>query len=471
MNTFVNNIKNQEARTQNNMKARVSTASACVDLFYKIGAMRGQDVIPAFVAAYNEDKEVALRIALWARDVRGGAGERKLFRDILQHLEKTDPDAAFLLMKKTPEVGRWDDLLVLQNKLKEEAFGIYATALRNQNGLAAKWAPRKGDIANQLRKSLGLTPKEYRKLLVENTKVVETQMCNKDWDNINFSHVPSKAAQIYKKAFKRHTPKYQEYLDKLVKGDKSVKVNASAIFPHDVIKDLGLGGWSTKTPTLSQRQLIVSQWEALPDYMDDSRALAMVDVSGSMTARLQNSNVSYLDVAVSLGLYMSDKAKGPFKDAFLTFSGKSQLVHVKGDIVDKALQMSKSHWEMNTNLHAAFDSILNHAKDFSVPENEMPTMLVILSDMQFDYCVRYDDSAIEMIRRKYEKAGYQLPQVVFWNLNSYDNVPVRHNERGVALVSGFSPSVLKSVLSADMDAFTPEGIMMRTVMQPRYDLG
>lgn len=469
MNTFVNNIKNQEARTANGMKARRSTGSACVDLFYQIGAMRGRDIIPAFTKAYLENKEVALRIALWARDVRGGAGERKIFRDILEHLENTDPDAAYLLMNRTPELGRWDDILILDNALKNEAFKFYADALKQGDGLAAKWAPRKGVIANELRKTLGLTPKEYRKLLVENTKVVEQQMCAKDWDNINFSHVPSRAAQIYKKAFARHTPKYQEYLDKLKTGDKTVKVNANAIFPHDVIKELAISGYTRKKLTPQQKVLITKQWESLPNYMDDSRALAMVDVSGSMWSPVAQ-GISAIDVSVSLGLYMADKALGPFKDTFLTFSGNPALCNLKGDIVQKVEQMASSDWGMNTDLHKALEKILNHGKKFSVPENEMPAMLVILSDMQFDSCVRYDDSAIEMMRRKYENSGYTMPQVVFWNLNSYENTPVKSNEAGVALISGFSPSILKSVLSANPDAFTPEGIMMKTIMNERYNL-
>jgi hypothetical protein len=468
MNKFVDNVAHQEARTLNNMKARASTASACVDLFFHIGALRGQDVIPTFVKAFTENKELALRIALWARDVRGGAGERKIFRDILQYLEEADPDAAYLLLNKTPEVGRWDDLLVLEKELKTEAFKAYAAALEGGNGLAAKWAPRKGPKANSLRKMLHLSPKEYRKLLVKNTNVVETQMCSNKWEDINFSHVPSRAASIYKKAFDRHTPKYKEYVEALVRGDEDVKINASAIYPHDVIKECVHGyGVSTNNQTL--RNTVIQQWNALPDYMNDKNALALVDVSGSMYATISNS-VEAIHVSVSLGLYIAEKTKGAFKDTFLTFSSNPELLTLRGDVVTKLDQMCKSKWGMSTDLHAALEKILSHAIQFGVPQEDMPEMLLILSDMQFNQCVRHDHSAMQMIEHKYINAGYKMPQVVFWNLVSYGNVPVEFDKSGVALVSGFSPSILKSVLTADVEAFTPETIMLKTIMNERYDL-
>ena len=469
MNAFVNAVANQEARTANGMKARKSTAKSTVDLFYNIGASRGKNIVPAFTAAYVENSDVALRIAQWARDVRGGAGERQLFRDILVHLEKKDPDAALALLRKVPEVGRWDDIFVFTNPvLKSAAYTMLGDALRAKNGLAAKWTPRKGKIAAEIRAFFGMTPKQYRKSLVSLTKVVETQMCANDWDNINFSHVPSVAARNYKKAFNRHTPAFAEYVAKLVKGDKTVKVNASAIFPHDVLKGIAHAYRSfDKTET----DHVIAQWQALPNYVGDASILPIVDVSGSMTCPAgRNTDVRCIDVAVGLGLYLADKNKGVFKDTFLTFSGKPQLVTLKGNIVQKLDQMVKSNWEMNTNLHAAMNKILDVAVKGSVPQSDMPKMLLILSDMQFDQCARYDNSAMEMIERKFAEAGYTAPQIVFWNLNSSDNVPVKADKSGAALVSGFSPSIMTALLSADLDQFTPEGIMLKTVMVPRYDL-
>ena len=467
MNSFVQAVANQEARTENGMKARKSTAKKTVDLFYNIGASRGKDIVTGFTSAYVEDKNIALRIALWARDVRGGAGERELFRSILKHLEKTDPDSAMALLKRVPEIGRWDDLFVFESDLlKKASYTMLGDALRAKNGLAAKWTPRKGQIAQEIREFFGMTPKQYRKSLVALTKVVETQMCANDWDNINFSHVPSVAARNYKKAFNRHTPAFAEYVAKLVSGDKTVQVNANAIFPHDVLK--GIAHSYTKL-NKTETDHVIAQWDALPNYVGDASILPLVDVSGSMTCPAgKNTSVRCLDVAVSLGLYLADKNKGVFKDTFLTFSSKPELVTLKGNIVQKCDQMSRSQWEMSTNLHAAMNKILDVAVKGSVPQSDMPAMLLILSDMQFNQCARYDDSAMEMIERKFEAAGYSMPQVVFWNLNSSDNVPVKADKSGAALVSGFSPSIMTSLLAADLDQFTPEGIMLKTVMSDRY---
>jgi hypothetical protein len=468
MTTFVEAVENQEARTANGMKARKSTTNKAVDFFYNVGASRGKDIIPAFTAAYVEDKDLAMRIALWARDARGGSGERKVFRDILAHLETVDIDAAKVLLSKVPELGRWDDIFVFKTQeMKTEAFTMLKNALTDGNGLAAKWTPRKGDVAVEFRKFLGWSPKQYRKTLVSLTSVVETQMCANDWDNINFNHVPSLASSRYKKAFNRHTPKFAEYVQALVKGEVGVKVNAGAVFPYDVLKGVGSYGFDR-----TEKDHIVAQWDALPNFVGDANILPLVDVSGSMSCRAgghtSKSEVTCMDVAVSLGLYLADKNTGKFKDTFITFNEKPELLTLRGNVVEKATQMVKSAWGMSTNLHAAFDLILDVATKFDVPQAEMPEMLLIMSDMQFNCCSHYDDSAIQMIERKYAAAGYTVPQIVFWNINSSDNVPVKSDKSGAAMVSGFSPAIVKALLAADMSDFTPEGIMLKTVMVERY---
>lgn len=475
MSTFVDAVLNQEARTTNGMKARKSTANAIVDLFYNAGASRGKDIVPAFSAAMAEDRELALRVAAWMRDVRGGAGERQLFRDILVYLEKNDTEAAKALLAKVPELGRWDDLFVFKTKaLKEAAYTMLGDALREKNGLAAKWTPRQGPIAAEIRAFFGMSPKFYRKSLVELTKVVETEMCAKQWDSINFSHVPSVAASRYKKAFNRNTEAYAKYVAELMKDPKDrtieVKVNAGAVYPYDVLKGrinpYGYGLNFNKT----ELDLIEKQWEALPNYVGDANILPLVDVSGSMSCPAgKNTKLTCMEVAVSLGLYLADKNKGKFKDTFLTFSGSPELLHLKGNINQKIDQMIKSKWQMNTNLNKAFAKILDTAVKGGVPKEEMPGMVLILSDMQFDQCVEHDDSAIEMIERKYKNAGYELPKVVFWNLSaSYGNAPVKFNKSGTALVSGFSPAVVKPLLAGDIETFTPESVMLKTIMDDRY---
>ena len=437
MNTFVNAVINQEARTENGMKARKSSANAVVDLFYNIGASRGKDITPAFVAAFVQDRDLALRVAAWARDIRGGAGERESFRSILRHLEKTDVEAAKALLAKVPELGRWDDIFVFQTDvMKSAAYNMLGDALRAKNGLAAKWTPRQGKVAAEIRQFFGMSPKFYRKSLVEMTKVVETQMCAKDWDNINFSHVPSVAASRYKKAFNRNTEKYKEYVAELMKPEAErsvdIKVNAGAVYPYDVLKGR-INSYGVKFDK-TELNLIESQWAALPDYMGTARdILPLVDVSGSMTClaggRASKSNLTCLDVSVSLGLYLADKNIGKFKDTFLTFSDKPELMHLKGNINQKIDQMVKSDWGMSTNLHAALDKILSVAVKGNVPEHEMPAMLLILSDMQFNACVRHDDSAMEMIARKYQDAGYEMPKVVFWKDRKSTRLNSSHSQQ------------------------------------------
>jgi hypothetical protein len=477
MTSFASAVQNQSARTANGMRARKSTANACVDLFFKIGASRGKDVTKDFVAAYAENKDVALRIAQWVRDVRGGAGERDIFRQILKYLDKHNPTDAARLLMKVPEIGRWDDIFVVENKdNRRQAFTMLGDALRAKNGLAAKWTPRKGELAVEIRNFFGMSPKFYRKSLVEMTKVVEQDMCAQKWDEINFSHVPSVAHARYKKAFFRNTQEYAKYVAELTKDPKdrnvNVKINAGAVYPYDVLKGV-IGAYRSNYNT-TELGALQAQWDALENFIGDANVLPLVDVSGSMTCpaggRASQSKTTCLDVAVSLGLYCADKNKGKFKDTFLTFSGSPELLHLKGNIVQKVNQMVSSNWGMNTDLVKAMEKILRVAKDGNVPQEEMPEMLMIMSDMQFDQCARFDDSAMKMIARKYEAAGYELPKIVFWNLNAADNVPAKYDASGVALISGFSPQIMVSVLGGDTEKFTPEAIMMKAIMVDRYNL-
>jgi len=477
MNTFVNAVVNQSARTTNGMLARKNTASACVDLFFKAGASRGKDITADFVAALVENEDVALRIALWLRDARGGAGERELFRQVMLYLENNRPELAEKLLAKVPDVGRWDDVLIFKtDPMKAKAYTMLGDALRAKNGLAAKWTPRKGELAVEIRNFFGMTPKFYRKSLVELTKVVEQDMCAKNWDEINFSHVPSLAHARYKKAFFRNTQEYAKYVAELVKDPKDrtvqVKINAGAVYPYDVLKGV-IGAYQNNYNT-TELGALQAQWDALENFIGDANVLPLVDVSGSMTCLAggakSTSKTSCLDVAVSLGLYCADKNTGKFKDTFLTFSEKPELLHLKGNIVQKVNQMVSSNWGMNTNLVKAMDKILKTAVEGAVPQEEMPEMLLIMSDMQFDSCARFDDSAMKMIARKFSEAGYDLPKIVFWNLNAHDNVPVKYDTSGVALISGFSPQIMVSVLGGDTEKFTPEAIMMKTVMVDRYNL-
>ena len=463
MNSFVNAVENVqlETRTDNGMKTFDSSKSALVDLFFTIGASRGKDLSVQFVKAMKQDETLALRLLMWARDVRGGAGERDVVRTILLSLEKNYPEVLSRLLPHVAEFGRWDDLLIFKTKtIKDQAFTLIGNALRERNGLAAKWMPRQGPVAVEMRTFFGMSPKFYRKSLVNLTKVVEQSMCANTWDDINYSHVPSLAAARYQKAFKKHDPAgYEAYKAKLATGE--AKVNASAVYPYDVIKSRKFGGDDT---------VIQAQWNALPNYIGDELVLPIVDVSGSMSCPVGgNANLTCMDVSVSLGLYLADKNTGPFKDMFLTFSEKPKLQLLKGNLLDKLNQLERSDWGMSTNLHGAFEAILSYAVKGGVNASDMPKYVLVMSDMEFNHCAKYDDSAMGMIERKYKEAGYEVPNIVFWNLNARaGNVPVKHDKRGVALVSGFSPSIMTSILKAE--ELDPASVMMTTLNSPRYSV-
>ncbi|MEA1979472.1 MAG: DUF2828 family protein [candidate division Zixibacteria bacterium] len=343
--------------------------------------------------------------------------------------------------------------------------------------LAAKWCPRKGPKSIELRQHWGQTPKQYRKFIVNMTDVTESLMCNKDWNSINYSQVPSLAHSRYRSAFyKNSEERYKSYVEELKSGETpKVKVNAGAVYPYDVIKSLFssnsyVGYYGTREDNISktERDLIIEQWKALENFVGDANILPMIDVSGSMYCEV-GGNLTAIQVAVSLGLYTADKNKGKFRDCFLTFSETPELIQVKGNIVQKVEQVKQSNWGMNTNLDAALRKMLSMAVQNKVTNEDMPEILLILSDMQFDRCARFDDGALQLIKRNYEEEGYKSPQIVFWNLNSHSNCPVKFNEKGVSLVSGFSPSIMKSVLAADFEDFTPEAIMLSVIMNERYN--
>lgn len=461
----MNYTQNSTTRTANGMRANKSSLSTNVDFFFAAGASRGKDLTKQFSAAYREDPDVAVRILQWARDVRGGAGERSVFRLILTSLANGSTEyrnIASALIPKIPEIGRWDDLLVLMGtKLEADAAYFIGEAIGQRHALAAKWMPRKGPHSVTLRRYWGLNPKEYRKVLVSTTNVVETAMCAKQWDTIDFGKLPSLAAARYQKAFSRNATKaYELYKARLENGTDTI--NAGAVFPYDVLKSVVSGDASVAD----------AQWAALPDYMQGSteRLIAVADVSGSMGQKVGgNPNLSCMDVCISLSMYVAERGRGAFKDAFITFSEQPKLQLLTGKTLkDRYSQLKRADWGMSTNLHSVFNQILRVAKRDSVPETDMPTTIIIFSDMQFNACIRNDDTAIKTIQREYAAAGYTIPTVVFWNLNAVAGTsPATINDKGVALVSGCSPAILKSILGGK--DFSPEGIMLDAIRDTRYD--
>ena len=467
-NSQMTTVENQNVTlTDNVMVTNPTSLNKCVDLFFSIGSMRGKSkdkVVNLFNEAYNENPLVASKILFWARDVRSGAGERQTFRDVISFLTTNSPQTVRKNIGLIPEFGRWDDVLVLLGtELEDDMFSLIKTALSNGDGLCAKWMPRKGVVANKLRKLFRTTPKQYRKMLVGLTNVVESKMCAKDWEKIDYSKLPSLASSRYQKSFnKNDNERYNEY--KKCLQDGTAKVNAGAVYPYDIVKSINMGG-----------DTIVSekQWESLPNWMEGSveRILPVVDVSGSMGVEVGgNPNLSCMDVAVSLGMYISERNEGSFKDAFITFSNNPQLQYLTGSLSERLLQLRRADWAMSTDLEAVFNLILHQAKMNNVPEGNMPTKILILSDMQFNQATRRDSlGAQSMIEAMYEEAGYTKPNIIYWNLNAKGgNFPVEFDKNGTALVSGFSPSILKSLLGGKN--MTPESIMMDTVNDDRYSV-
>lgn len=452
---------NSSATTSNGAVTNSSSLNKNVDLFFLGGASRGKDIIPTFAAALVEDQEVAIRILQWIRDARGGSGERQTFRNLMAYLIKADLVAAEKVLAKVSDLGRFDDLFIaFGTSLERVALRIISQELKNGNGLAAKWCPRQGAEANKIRSYMKLTPKQYRKLLVGLSNTVEQKMCAQDWTGIVYPHVPSVAAGRYQKAFLKHDPEgYAAYKAKLVSGE--TKINASVAYPYDVIRSLRNG----------DKVVANEQWKALPNYLEgsDENILPVVDVSGSMDFQVSGS-VTAMDVAISLGLYTSERMGGVFKDQFVTFSSQPEMLHLKGNLQQRYDAMARTAWSMSTDVQAVFKLILTSATKHKVAQKEMPTKILILSDMEFDQCVHNGTSvsAMDMIEKEYAAAGYKVPQVVFWNLKGRSgNSPVTYNKVGAALVSGFSPSIVKSVLGAE--EMTPISIMLKTVMCERYD--
>jgi hypothetical protein len=465
-------LKTQSVTTENGMSTNTTSLNFNVDLFFKAGAMRNadeKDIISIVSKAWSEDPTTCLRILFWARDIRGGAGERRFFKVSIKYIADKDPAGMSLILSLIPEFGRWDDLLIFENTQSEPfVLNLISTALKAENKLASKWMPRKGTFANKLRKFMSLIPKEYRKLLVSLTQVVETQMCANEWDSINYEHVPSLAMSRYGKTFGKHSPdKFGEYINSLQKGE--VKINTGAVYPYDVIKAL------FKNPAAEE------QWNSLPNYLQNNseRILPLVDVSGSMGSSC-GGNLTCMDIAISLGLYISERNQGPFKDHFITFSAKPQLQHLVGSLKDRFNQMSNADWGMNTNIEAAYKLILTQAAKHNVPQDEMPTQILILSDMEFDEAKSFspwgrnsdsysewNPTAHEMVKNMFSAAGYKTPNIIYWNIQSRgENVPVKFDEEGTALISGFSPSIMTSLLSGT--SMTPISIMMETIGSKRY---
>jgi hypothetical protein len=479
MTTLLNEIKKEQSKsvTENGAVTYNTTLNCNLDFFAMGASLRERtetEVVLLFSKAFAEDKLIALKTLFYIRDVRGGQGERKTFRTCLKWLADMYPSAVTANYSNVIHYGRWDDLFTLKDtKVWSDILGLVKNKwfFDTTVDLFWKWMPSNNTSSNEARKlaeeftkHLGITPRTYRKRLSEmrqQLKIVERNMCAKEWDQINYSAVPSKAALNYSKAFlKNDHTRYTQYLSDVKSGE--TKINAATLYPYDVVAkawDHNIMNSPSNAATLDVL------WNALPNYMpeDHSNGLVVADVSGSMSGLPMH-------VSISLAMYISERNKGIFKDHFITFSENPTLQKVTGsNLAEKVAHLQRADWGMNTNLEAVFDLILNKAVEAKIPASEMPDKLYIISDMEFDQAAKNPKSTLfEEIDSKYTTAGYIRPELIFWNVNSRNNnVPVKFDQRGVCLVSGCSPSILKSLLGGAIES--PQQLMLSTLNVERYE--
>lgn len=467
--------------TENGAATHITTESNCLDLFATIGALRREsdsEIVTRFVRAYSENRDIAVKLLFFARDIRGGLGERRVFKVILNWLANNEPATVRKNIVHVAEYGRYDDLLCLMGTTCEKEmldalkaqFEADNAALKNggEVSLLAKWLPSVNAsgsetvlCAKKIARHFGMNDASYRKALVAlraHIRIIENNLREKDY-SFDYSKQPSKAMYKYRKAFIRNDgERYSRFLDKVATGE--AKLHASTLMPYEIINP-----FFHRNVSDEERKTINTTWMSLEDFGDTENALAVIDGSGSMYG---GADPMPATVALSLGIYFAERNKGAFKNHFITFSETPQLVEIKGeDILDKVRYCHGFNEVANTNIQKVFELILNTAKKNSVPQDELPKKLYIISDMEFDYCA--EDASLtnfEYAKKLFAEAGYTLPEIVFWNVASRNRQqPVTRNEQGVALVSGCTPRLFSMVASGTMN---PYAFMLEVVESERY---
>lgn len=487
---------NSYTTTENGAMTYQSTMSDCLDLFATIGALRHEDeteITARFIRAYAENSDIAMKILFFARDIREGLGERRVFRTILHRLAFTHPDSVKKNISLIAQYGRFDDLLTCLDTPCEEAALAYlfeqfqADLQHLANGealsLLAKWLPSINASnaqtikqAKKMARFFQLSDKEYRQNLSAMRKslhLIENHLREQDY-TFDYAKQPSRALFKYRKAFLHNDElRYQAYLDQVKTGQK--KMNTSQVMPYEVVQQgLDLFGpryyYGVGAPEVSidvaQKELLNTIWEQLPNYETTEDTLAVIDTSGSMYFNYKKPIPA--SVALSLGLYFAQHNQGSFRNHFIEFSRKPQLIEIKGQtFMDQLEYLATFNEVANTNLEGVFDLILQTALEYELPQTALPAKLLIISDMEFDACVdNHEVTNFEQAKQKFASFGYTLPKVVFWNVASRNNQqPVTQNEAGVYLVSGVTPKIFELVVS---DALNPYQFMLEVVESPRY---
>ena len=480
MNTFMNNLidMNNIGYTENGGIKRKTTKSAVLDMFALCGSYRNRsdaDCILAFKNAIEENETLALKCLFYLRDIRGGQGERRFFRVCFRWLANARPEAARRNLINVSEYGRWDDLIYscFDTKVEEDAFAIIKHQLAldvecKTPSLLAKWMPSENASARDtkrmggiMREYLGMSHKQYRQMLSvlrSRINIVEKLMSEGRWDEIEFDKIPSKAGLKYRNAFSRRdilAKKYETFMK-----NENTTVNAKALNPVEIAHKC-LNSYSM---TEIDRATLDKYWKNLDNYYGDNieNGIAVVDVSGSMSG-------VPMEAAISMGAYIAERGHGPFANHFITFSEHPTLVKFEGiDVVDKFQRCSRADWGYNTNIEKVLDMLLSVACDKNTKPEDIPSRLYIFSDMEFDRGMsirgRDTDTLFEAHAKKWAACGYQMPQVVFWNLDARtQNIPAMGGR--FAYVSGFSMSILKTILSGK-DGYD---IMLSTLLSNRYE--
>lgn len=485
--------------TENGAIGYETTGKNLLDLNFSVASLRNvseAEIAERFYKAFLEDKNLAMRWLFFARDVRGGLGERRLFRAVIEALSMEDPEVVKAIIPLVPEYGRYDDLwCLLDTPVKDVVISFVAkqfesdiTGLidRKQISLLGKWAPSPSASSRETKryakiiaKGLGLTERDYRKGLSKIRKyldVVEVKMSAKRWDEINYEAVPSRANLIYNNAFLRNDEeRRQAYLESLKNGE--AKINASVLYPHDIVHKYIRG----HSRSCSQYDETLEQlWKNLPNTVNENgNTLVVCDGSGSMECQIGGTTATALEVANALAIYFAERSSGQFKNKFITFSSKPKFVDISsGKTLRDKIHIAMANDDCsNTNIEKTFDLILDVAVKNHMKQEDLPKNILIISDMEFDSATsRYygwdhiktcDKTLFSTISKKFEDSGYKMPRLVFWNVNSRtETIPVRENELGVALVSGFSVNVCKMVMSGEID---PYKCLLDAIMDKRYD--
>ena len=476
--------------TENGAVTLETTGDCCLDLFATVGALRHvseEEICLRFQRAWAEDRDLAMKILFFARDVRGGLGERRAFRVIARWLADYAHTSVAKNISNIPEYGRYDDLLsLLATSCEADALRFIAVqwekdmkALESGEpvSLLGKWLPsvnatNADTIAKgkKVAKYLKLRPVEYRKALTALRKrihILENDLRIKEY-NFDYAKLPSKAMYKYRAAFLRNDEaRYHEFLNKVEKGE--AQMHTDSLTPYDIVASVldNSSRWKpdVKAANAQERKALDVTWKALPDYTCGENALVVVDGSGSMYGY---GNPMPAAVALSLGIYFAERNRGQFQNHFITFSEHPRLVKIKGnDIVDKVMYCESYNECANTNIEAVFRLILTAAKIHQVPQEEMPSRIYIVSDMEFDYCAANASlTNFQNMEQMYRKAGYKLPEVVFWNVDSRNTQqPVTKNQQGVALVSGCTPRLFEMLAGGNL---SPYACMMDILNRDRY---